>query len=316
MQSWDSLIVGGGIAGLQAAIQLGRYGHCVLVIDSGYGRSTLCKSYHNILGWPAGISGEELRSIGRKQAESLGVKFIGDEVVKAEGNASRNSGKQDGFELTGKSGVRYQGRTLLLATGIMDRFPDLPGLVPCFGLSVYVCPDCDAYEIKDKPTIVMGAGDVGAEMALLLADYSRDIIYVNHERKPVKLEIQKKLAQQGINHVQEVIIEVLTQGEGHFLGVKLANGKWVEAKRGFIAFGGNTVNSELAWQLGVERLENRHIVVDPRTKMTNIRHVWVAGDVAVHAEQVTIAMGDGMQSAIWMHKALSQMELSQSGLTT
>jgi thioredoxin reductase (NADPH) len=297
MQIWDSLIVGGGIAGLQAAIQLGRYGQSVLVIDSGYGRSTLCRSYHNILGWPDGVSGEELRSKGRKQAEALGVKFVLDEIVEATG------AEQGRFELAGKSGERYQGQTLLLATGLMDRFPDLPGLVPCFGMTVYVCPDCDGYEIKDKSTIIMGAGDVGAEMALLLAHLASDMVYVNHERKQVKAEVLKKLKHKGINHVQEEIAEVLSDGNGKFEGVKLANGEIIEGERGFIAFGGNHVKSELAKQLGVERLENRHLLADPRTKMTNVRHVWAAGDVGVHAEQVTIAMGEGTQAAVWMHKA-------------
>jgi thioredoxin reductase (NADPH) len=300
MQIWDSIIVGGGIAGLQAAIQLGRYGQSVLVIDSGYGRSTLCRSYHNILGWPDGVSGEELRSKGRKQAEALGVKFVLDEIVEATG------AEQGRFELAGKSGERYQGQTLLLATGLMDRFPDLPGLVPCFGMTVYVCPDCDGYEIKDKSTIIMGAGDVGAEMALLLAHLASDMVYVNHERKQVKAEVLKKLKHKGINHVQEEIAEVLSDGNGKFEGVKLANGEIIEGERGFIAFGGNHVKSELAKQLGVERLENRHLLADPRTKMTNVRHVWAAGDVGVHAEQVTIAMGEGTQAAVWMHKALVQ----------
>jgi thioredoxin reductase (NADPH) len=307
-QIWDSLIVGGGIAGLQAAIQLGRYGDRVLVIDSGYGRSTLCRSYHNILGWPDGVSGEELRSKGRKQAESFGVEFVLDEIVEARSSANTNpTGAEQGrFELVGESGERYQGQTLLLATGLMDRFPDLPGLVPCFGLTVYVCPDCDGYEIKDKSTIIMGAGDVGAEMALLLADTASGMVYVNHERKQVKSEALEKLKQKGIDHVQEEIVEVLSDGNGKFEGVKLVNGEILKGERGFIAFGGNHVKSELAMQLGVERLENRHLLADPRTKMTNVRHVWAAGDVGVHAEQVTIAMGEGTQAAVWMHKALVQ----------
>jgi thioredoxin reductase (NADPH) len=134
MQHWDSLIVGGGIAGLQAAIQLGRYGHRVLVIDAGYGRSTLCRSYHNILGWPEGISGNELRTLGRRQAESLGVEFVRDEVIEAKANANERAegSKQAEFELKGKSGDLYYGHTLLLATGIMDRYPELPGLEPWF----------------------------------------------------------------------------------------------------------------------------------------------------------------------------------------
>ncbi|SEB94905.1 NAD(P)/FAD-dependent oxidoreductase [Paenibacillus sp. GP183] len=331
---WDSLIVGGGIAGLQAAIQLGRYGDHVIVIDSGYGRSTLCRSYHNILGWPDGVSGEELRSKGRKQAESFGVEFVLDEIVEARNCSFVNAGenvsaianfntssdanpdpdsnigsyptgaKQGRFELVGKSGERYWGQTLLLATGLLDRFPNLPGLVPCFGMTVYVCPDCDGFEIKDKSTIIMGAGDVGAEMALLLADSASEMVYVNHERKQVKAEALEKLKHKGINHVQEEIAEVLSDGNGKFEGVKLVNGKILDGERGFIAFGGNHVKSELAKQLGVERLENRHLLADPRTKMTNVRHVWAAGDVGVHAEQVTIAMGEGTQAAVWMHKAL------------
>src|SRR3954449_8067559 len=98
--NFDCIIIGGGIAGLQASIQLGRYMHKVLVIDSGYGRSTLCRSYHNILGWPDGISGEELRRLGRQQAEKLGVAFVQDEVVQAVAKGTIG----DGFELLGKSG--------------------------------------------------------------------------------------------------------------------------------------------------------------------------------------------------------------------
>jgi thioredoxin reductase len=82
--NYDCMIIGGGIAGLQAAIQLGRYSvHNVLVIDAGYGRSTLCRQYHNLLGFPEGISGEELRSRGRTQAKSYGVKFVQDTVIEA-----------------------------------------------------------------------------------------------------------------------------------------------------------------------------------------------------------------------------------------
>lgn len=81
---YDCIIVGGGIAGLQAAIQLGRYSsHRVLVIDSGYGRSTLCHQYHNILGFPDGISGEDLRRLGRHEATKLGTEFVEGKAVKA-----------------------------------------------------------------------------------------------------------------------------------------------------------------------------------------------------------------------------------------
>lgn len=297
----DCIIVGGGIAGLQAAIQLGRYSvHDILVIDKGNGRSTLCRNYHNILGWPEGISGDELRSRGRAQSESVGVQFINDTIGKAE--------LQDGsFLLTGTSGKEYRGRTVLLATGLTDRFPDIPGLVPTLGRTVYVCPDCDGYEVQNRKTVVLGAGSSGAGMALLLSDRTKDLTYINHEKKPVDIKLLEQMKAKGIEYMDQTISEVLCDGDGMIQSVMLENGVTIEAERGFISFGGNKVHSELAEQLGAMLEHNKHVKADPRTKMTNVPNVWIAGDLGVHAEQTTVAMGDGATAAIWIHKALMAM---------
>jgi thioredoxin reductase (NADPH) len=294
--SYDCIIIGGGIAGLQAAIQLGRYNHQVLVIDSKQGRSLLCRSYHNLLGWPNGVSGQELRQIGRNQAEKLGVQFIEDEVSKAESN-------DNVFLLSGIRGSQYKAKRLLLATGIMDRIPVLPGILPCLGISVYVCPDCDGYEITNQRTLVLGSGNVGAQMALTLLYWTRDLVYINHEQAEVDADLKRQLRERGIPYVQEPIQEILSV-DAKITGIILRNGRQMDGDRGFIAFGGNSVKSALAKQLGVELLENKHIVVNARTKMTNTVHVWAAGDVVAHSEQVTIAMGEGSQAAIWIHKSL------------
>ncbi len=302
----DGIIVGGGIAGLQAALQLGRYGYRVLVIDAGRGRSTLCRSYHNILGWPDGISGAELRRLGKQQAQAVGVKFVTDEITHA---SPIDTADGNGFSLMGKASEIYKARTLLLATGILDRFPPLQGLEVCLGKSVYVCPDCDGYEIKGKHTIVLGSGDVGANMAIVLKHWTDKLVYVNHEQTEISPKVLQELNQHAIELIAEPIECVLEKDDGCFQGVRLRDsGRMITGERGFIAFGGNQVHSQLAEQLGIERLENRHIVTNPRTKMTNISNVWAAGDVAVHAEQVTIAMGEGSQAAIWMNKALQQMQ--------
>lgn len=308
---YDTIIIGGGIAGLQASIQLGRMQHKVLVIDMGAGRSTLCKSYHNVLGWPDGISGEELRRIGRLQAEKYGVRFVTDEAVEA-------SKEGEVFTITTKPGSALaekslQAYTLLIATGVMDRFPDLPGLKECLGLTVYVCPDCDGYEVRNRKTVVMGAGDTGANMALTLRTFTSELVYVNHERKPVDPTLIAKLKENNIPCVEEPIQQVLTavESEGALRGVRLTNGETIRGERGFIAFGGNEVRSSIAVRLGVERLENKHILTDPRSKMTNIPGVWAAGDVGVHSEQLTIAMGEGSQAAIWMHKELLRLKEKQ-----
>ncbi len=191
---------------------------------------------------------------------------------------------------------------------MLDNFPPLPGLIACLGMTVYVCPDCDGYEIKNKKTLILGNGNVGARMALLLRPWTPHMTFINHGQGEVDDGVMDEMKQKGIGYVQEEIVEVLRKDPGVMRGVKLQDGRELEGERGFIAFGGNVIRSELASQLGVERMENRHIVTDPRSKMTSVPGVWSAGDVNVHSEQAVIAMGEGLQCAIWIHKTLVKMD--------
>lgn len=295
---YDCVIIGGGIAGLQCSIQLGRYMRKVLVIDSGDGRSTLCRSYHNILGYPNGVSGEELRTIGQKQAKQYGVEFLLEKVEKVE-----KQGEE--FLVFTHNGKKVKAKKLLFSTGVMDRIPPIPELYPCLGKSVYICPDCDGYEIKDQECIVIGSGNTGANAALTLSYWSKNLVFVNHEKKAVEQNLLDQLKKKKIAYHEQQIKQVLVEGD-QFQGVILEDETQLSALHGFVAFGNNEVRSELASQLGVERLENKHILVDSRSKMTSIKNVWAAGDVVAHSEQVTIAMGDGLQAAIWIQKSLME----------
>lgn len=303
---YDCVIVGGGIAGLQASIQLGRYRRRVVVIDREDGRSTMCRSYHNVLGYPDGVSGEWLRQTGRRQAARYGVEFVAAEAARAERH------KDGTFSVVSRPDGMYSARSVLLATGVKDRIPEVPGLSPCLGLTVYICPDCDGYEIRGKRTLVLGSGNAGTGMALeLLYHKPAGITFINHERKAADPELEAKLSEAGIETVLGPIERIVHNGPeqaGEIAGVRLKDGTTIEADRAFIAFGGNEVRSDLAAQLGVERMENKHILTDPRSKMTNVPGVWAAGDVAVHSEQLTIAMGEGQQAAIWMHKWLLKQD--------
>jgi thioredoxin reductase (NADPH) len=293
---YDCVIVGGGIAGLQAAIQLGRYCHKIIIIDAEDGRSNLSVGYNNIIGWPDGIAGPSLRSSGKEQAMRLGVQYESGEVVKAEREV-------DVFLLTTSDGRQIRARRLLLATGVKDRLPYFPELIPCMGLSVYICPDCDGYEVLNRRTLVIGSGNTGGHMALTLTHWTRDLVYINHEQTVVDEEVRNQLRDQGIEYYEQTISSIVTEGAA-FKGVVLEQDTALYSEKCFIALGGNKVRSDLAEQLGVKRLNNRHIVVDARTKMTNVAHVWAAGDVSAHSEMVTIAMGDGTQAAVWIHKSL------------
>lgn len=297
MKKTECIVIGGGIAGLQAAIQLGRYRHQVVVIDSNQGRSTLCKCYHNILGWPDGVSGEEIRRLGKQHAEKYDVMFIQDTVMtlKKEGTC---------FYLKTENNVEWEAKTIFLATGLVDHLPKLANLSDCLGISIYVCPDCDGYEISGKKTIVMGSGNTGADMAITLTYWSTDIIFVNHDCSQVDDTKLDTLHTYKIQVINESIDKVLIDENKEFSGIQLKNNKIIKAERGFMAFSGNKINSVLAEQLGVTLSENKHVLVNPRTKETNILGVWAGGDVVAHSEQVTIAMGDGSQAAIWIHKNL------------
>lgn len=292
--NYDCIVIGGGIAGLQCAIQLGRYMHQVLVIDDANGRSNICRSYHNILGYPDGVSGQHLREVGRKQAEEFGVHFL-----QAKAETARKADSL--FHISASDGKTYTSARLLLATGVMDKIPPFPNLYPCLGISVYLCPDCDGYEVKDKKVIVIGSGRTGSGMAKTLSYWTNELVYINHEQEPLKESDMEKLQELNVEYWNVPIKEVLASGS-RLEGFLLENGVVVEGSQAFIAFGVNEVKSELASQLGVELLENKHILTDPRTKMTNVHGIWAAGDIGVHSEQVTIAMGEGSQAAIWIHK--------------
>ncbi|HZG74038.1 MAG TPA: NAD(P)/FAD-dependent oxidoreductase, partial [Chondromyces sp.] len=265
--------------------------------DAEDGRSTICRSYHNILGYPDGVSGQELREIGKEHAKRYGIDFLKAKVTDVEKN-------ENGFTVYADE-VGYEARCLLFSTGVMDRLPSLPNLAPCLGISVYVCPDCDGYEVKGKRTIVMGSGQAGANMALTLGYWTNDIVFINHEQEKVNPEILERLEENRIEYIEEPIEKVLEK-DSMFQGVTLRNGAVITGERGFVALGGNEVKSALPKKLGVEVMDNKHIKVDPRTKMTNVPNIWAAGDVVAHSEQVTIAMGDGSQAAIWIHKTLLQ----------
>ncbi|MEH7226036.1 NAD(P)/FAD-dependent oxidoreductase [Bacillus sp. JJ1566] len=298
VKQYEVIIIGGGIAGLQAAIQLGRYKHKIAVIDSNDGRSTICRNYHNILGWPDGVSGETLRNLGKIHAERYGVSFIQNEAIKIDKHNNM-------FQIQCRGGDTFAAKRLLLATGVKDNIPSIKNIYKCLGISVYVCPDCDGYEVIDKHVIVIGSGKPGASMALTLAYFTSDITFINYDWNKLDYDVMNKFEEKGITHIQDEVEEImLDKDTSDFTGVLLKSGSPIPGERGFLGFAGNEVRSELANQLGVERLENKHIIVDPRTKMTNIEFVWAAGDIAVHSEQTTIAMGDGMQAAIWIHKSL------------
>ncbi|ARI77764.1 NAD(P)/FAD-dependent oxidoreductase [Halobacillus mangrovi] len=296
--TYDCIIIGGGIGGLQASIQLGRYNRKVLTIDAGEGRSTLCRKYNNILGFPNGVSGQELRDAGVTQAKGLGIEFLNDEVT-------RLHKESEGFTVSVEKGTLFKAKTVLLATGVKDNLPAIPGLKECLGLSLYICPDCDGYEITDKKTIVIGSGDAGAAMAEAIHYWSEDITYINHDGADIAERRRTELENRNIP-IRNETIEKVNHQNGAIESVETTSGKIIKVEKGFLAFGGNKVQTELASRIGAEMNEKHHLIIDSRTKMTSVPDLWAAGDIGAHSELVTAAMGEGAIAAIWIQKRLLQ----------
>lgn len=302
---YDTIIVGGGIGGLQTAIQLARSMRRVAVVDTPGGRSTVAKSYRNILGFEDGVSGESLRRQGREQAAKYGAVFFADEVVTLE-----SQGKA-GFLVHRRNAVQpLECRTLVMATGIKDPFPAIPGIEECLGISIFLCPDCDGYETLEQRTAVIGAVPQAIEMADELAFYTSKIFLINHAQAPVQPELRKTLSDKGYT-LLEAAVERMLHDDGRLRQLILSTGEHLEVTRAFLSFPGAQVQTDLLRPLSVRLNPKGHVLTNPRTKETDHPNLWAVGDIVEHSQQVAIAMGDGAQAAIWIQKRLREQGFTE-----
>src|SRR4051812_42957287 len=175
MKTREVIVVGGGIAGLSAAIYLARAQRDTLVIDSGHSMAKWEPKVENYLGFPKGVDGEDLLKNGRKQAERYGAEFLEDKITAARAVSG-------GFLLDGEK-ANYRATTVLLATGIFHIPPDIPGVKECLGHSMFFCKDCDGCRVRGKRIAIIGANNEAVEYALGMLYYSPCVIVAtNGER--------------------------------------------------------------------------------------------------------------------------------------
>src|SRR5262245_9935177 len=170
-------IVGGGPAGLSAATWAARYLHTVAVIDNRQPRNWETQKINGYLGLP-GITPADLRARGRETCRELGVDLIDSAVLRAERHSD------EGFVLCLEGGDRVSAERLLLAIGLRDVWPEVPGIENIYGANAHVCPDCDGYDSRGKKVVVIGAGRRAVGMALNLTTWTRDIIICTNGRPP------------------------------------------------------------------------------------------------------------------------------------
>ncbi len=304
---FDVIVAGGGPAGLQAAILLGRYCRKTLVIDRGKGRGYWVPSYDNLLGHPGGVSGRELLELGKKQAEEFGVQFKEATVTAVE---RADSNGRPMFRVTaGKEGVtqKYSCRRLILATGLVDHQPDIPEVLKYAGKSLYYCPDCDGYEVKGQPTAVLGPITKAAGLARVLTQFTQELKVVTPD-PPDTLSREKlaELESRNIKVYRGEVREVRAESSDCLEALVLDDGTVVPCEKIFSAKGAKRVNSDLARMIGVEVNDNGHIPVDPKTKATNVTGVYAIGDVVASTQMLLVAIGEAAQAALWLNRSLRE----------
>ena len=319
---YDVAIVGGGPAGLSAAIWLGRYLHRVALIDSGDPRNWETRGINGYLGLP-GIRPAELRGAGRDEARRYGVDLIDGFVARARCESrDRFVLEYDPLEETkaeadrrGPGTVRRPednaprpgtqvlvARRVLLAIGLKDVWPRVPGLEEVYGDKAHVCPDCDGYDTRGKKTVVLGKGRKAVGMALNLATWTRDItVCTNGEDPGLDDYLAGKLAENGIPVRTEPVACVRLRDQT-LRSIEFADAPALGCEKIFFAIGQYPAD-DLAAQLGCARDEEGHVEVDDAYH-TSVYNVFAAGDIVPGPQLGVAAASDGAIAALAIHKSL------------
>jgi thioredoxin reductase len=290
IDDYDVVVVGGGAAGLNGALMLSRSRRSVVVVDAGAPRNSPAAGVHGLLGHD-GIPPSELIQRGRAEVRRYGGHVVTGEVTTAARDGDR-------FVLALADGRSTRARRLLVASGLVDVLPDVPGVRQRWGRDVVHCPYCHGWEVRERAIGVLSSGPMSVHQALLFRQLSRDVIYFTHGTPPND-EQAEQLAARGIR-VVDGEVAALAVVEDRLTGVRLRDGTVVErdalvvaprmvARAGFLA------------DLGLRARQHpsglgAHIPADP-TGRTDIPGVWAAGNVTDLAAQVGASAAAGALTA-------------------
>jgi len=280
---WDVIVIGGGSAGLSAALMLGRARRRVLVLDAGAPRNRFAAHMHGMLGRD-GTSPLALLADGRREVESYGVVVRSASVV-------RTCSTERGFTVETDDGGTADARKLLVATGARDELPDVPGLAEFWGRGAAVCPYCDGYEVRDRPIGILATGPASVTQAQLLRQWSSSIIYLPNGTGAPTEDEATALEARGIR-VEDGVVDRVIGRDGQLAGVGMADGRIVELDAIFTAPTLVPFDEPLR-QLGAERTEQQwgsFATVEP-TGQTSVPGVWAAGNVVTPFANVPYAVG-------------------------
>ena len=297
MGGYDVVVIGGGAAGLSAALVLSRAQRSVAVVDAGEPRNAPAAHMHGYLSRD-GLAPGELLAAGRAEVRGYGGELVAGVVVKASGPSSGSSASGVGFEVPLETGERLTARRLVVATGLRDELPDVGGLWERWGRDVLHCPYCHGHEVRDQPLGVLGGSAESVAHALLIAQWSSDVVYFAHTTD--------------LSEVQREALDARAVGvveDDQLCGIEMADGRVVRRAAVFVRpkF---VPNDEILVGLGCAIDVDGWVSAD-RTGATSVPGVWVAGNAANPRAQVITAAGEGSAAAIALNADLVEEDVAR-----
>jgi thioredoxin reductase len=297
-KEYDAVIVGGGAAGLSAAVTLGRALRSVLVVDAGEPRNAPAAGVHGFLSRD-GINPRELLALGRAEARQYGADIVDGVAVGARTTAAQTFGSNPAFEVDLAGGRTVGARRLLVTTGLVDKLPDVEGLGERWGRDVLHCPYCHGWEVRNKAIGILGSVPMALHQTLLFRQWSPDItLFLNDVVEPTEEEWEQ-LAARSITVVDGKVLSLEVTDDA-LSGVVLESGKVIPVEA--VVVGPRMeARSAVLESLGVPSAEHpmgvgRHVVVNPQGGATSVPGVYAAGNVTDLTGQVMASAASGVMA--------------------
>lgn len=304
-EQWDAIVIGGGAAGLSAALMLGRARRRVLVVDSGEPRNRFAAHMHGVLG-DDGTAPAELLRRGREELREYDVTVRPGTVTAVDDhhelNHDENSDDDNDDERAGLT-VRFADaapastRVLILATGMTDGLPDIPGLARFWGTDVLHCTYCHGWEVRGRRLAVLGTSEMSAHQAQLVRQWSDDLVFLTAELGELDPEVEARLRARGVQIVDTPVAEILSE-DGRLSGVRLTDGREIGLDAVFVASAARP-HDDLVAHLELERTSNPmgSFLATDMTGKTSHPRIWAVGNVSNPGATVPVSMSAGSMAA-------------------